>query len=73
MEYTAERVRTLARMARIALREDEVTTLCDELNEMRAGVALLQSVKDAPDAFFGAVGLAALREDCVGDCMTADE
>ena len=73
MEYTEERVRTLARMARIAVGEDEVRVLCSELNEMRAGVEILQGVGDEPDAFFGAVSLDALREDRVGRGMSAEE
>ena len=72
MEYTEERVRALARMARIAVGDGEVRALCNELNEMRAGVAILQSVGEAPDAFFGAVALETLREDAVGDCWSAD-
>ena len=72
MEYTEDRVRALARIAKIALGDGEVRALCNELNEMRAGVAILQSVEDAPDAFFGAVTLETLREDAVSDCLPAD-
>ena len=73
MEYTEERVRALARMAKIAVGDGEVRALCNELNEMREGVAILQSVGEAPDAFFGAVSLDALRKDCAGACMSEKE
>ena len=73
MEYTVEKIQTLAATARIAISDAEAAALCRELNAMRAGAEVLRCVADLPDPFFGAVGLDALREDTVREGLTRAE
>ncbi|MBQ8310170.1 MAG: hypothetical protein IJX80_04050 [Clostridia bacterium] len=63
MEYTVERVRELAAMARISLADAEAEALCCELNAMRAIAETLRDASDLPDPFLGAVGLGEMRDD----------
>lgn len=66
MEYEAERVRELSRIARVALSEEEVLRLTREMGAMRElADALLELPEGAVDAdpFSDAVGLSVLRAD----------
>ncbi len=70
MEYSIERVRALAQIARIALTKDEETALCRSLGALHGIAQILDSAPiDATvdDPFSNAVPLSAWREDLAAE------
>lgn len=66
MKYTKERIYELARIARIAVTDEEAERFCRDLNEMRQYADVLQNAPqetDREDPFWDAVSMEALRPD----------
>lgn len=75
MEYSADRIRELARVARIALTDAEVERFKSELGALHAFADVLENVPEcavAEDPFADAVALSDLRPDEVGECLSHD-
>ena len=73
MEYTLERIEALAAAARITLTKEEAEQMKTALDRMRGVADALCDTDVAPDPFFGAVGLARLREDTVVSGLSQKE
>lgn len=76
MKYTKERIYALAKIARIAVTEEEAERFCLELDEMRKFADVLQNAPqetDREDPFLDAVGKDSLRPDRLGSSLTREE
>ena len=68
MIYSTERVLTLSKIAHIALSQEETEAMRHSLGKLHGFAEALQNAPieaEAEDPFLDAVGLEALREDCV--------
>jgi aspartyl-tRNA(Asn)/glutamyl-tRNA(Gln) amidotransferase subunit C len=70
MTYNKEYVLELAKIARIAITEDEAEALVGELESLHGFAEILQNQPDRADPFWGAVSLSQLRDDEVGECLS---
>ena len=77
MKYSAERIRELARVARISLSDDEVEELRGGLGALHAFAEILEKFPpvdaSAEDPLADPVSLSALRADVCGECLLKEE
>ena len=76
MKYTEERIRELARIAHIALGEEEINSMSGEMQGLYALATVLEQFSEessAADVFEGGVGINCLRSDVCGECLTREE
>ena len=70
MTYNKEYVLELAKIARIAITENEAEALVADLESLHGFAEILQNQPDRADSFWGAVSLSQLRNDEVGECLS---
>ena len=75
MKYTAERIRELARISHVALTEEEIVSMQEELKGLYSLATVLENslASSLEESFEGGCGLKDLREDVCQNGLSAEE